>query len=184
MGLGEDLAALAGAAQAFAAPGEELAGVLVAESGPAARTYVCAFAGAGPERSWLALDEDGQPVGDRARVRAAVSIAAMCEVAEETAAGGDLEELRVQLVSLRITENPPGIDEAEEATLALERVLAPPPRVASPAYLDAVGLATVRLEQALGQAGPSPFAEAMKEAVAAVEALTAEVEAGYKSGLE
>ena len=50
-----------------------------------------------------------------------------------------------------MTEQPDGIEEAEEAALALERAIGAPPRVASPAYLDAVGAATRRLELALGE---------------------------------
>ena len=86
-------------------------------------------------------------------------------------------------MGLRLTENPEGIDEAEDAALALEGAIGSPPRVATPAYLDEVGAATRRLEQALGTNGVSPFAEAMKQGVAAVEALTLEVEGAYKRPL-
>jgi len=87
---------------------------------------------AGDQRTWLALDAAGEAVESRAVVRDAVSIAALCEVAEETAAGGDLDDLRSRLVALRLTENPPGVDEAEEAVLALQRTIgAPPPGAAS-----------------------------------------------------
>jgi hypothetical protein len=116
-------------------------------------------------------------------VRDAVSIAALCELADEVAAGGDVQELRAHLASLRMTEAPEGIKHAEEAALALERVLATPPRVASPAYLDGVGVAARRLEQALGETAASPFAVAMKHAVASVEDLKLEVEAKYKRPL-
>ena len=138
---------------------------------------------AGDQRTWLALDAAGEAVESRAVVRDAVSIAALCEVAEETAAGGDLDDLRSRLVALRLTENPPGVDEAEEAVLALQRTIGAPPRIASPAHLEAVGAATRLLEAALGGEGPSPFTEAMKQAVHAVEALTAEVEGSYKREL-
>ena len=87
-------------------------------------------------------------------------------------------------MQLRLTENLTGIDEAEEAALELERVVGIPPRVATPAYLDDVGAATRRLELALGDAGGSPFAEAMKHAMAAVDELTQEVERAYKRPLE
>ena len=117
---------------------------------------------------------------DRARVREVVSIAALCELAEETAAGGDVERLRADLATLRLTESPPGIEEAEAAALELERVLGSPPRLATPGYLDAVGAATVRLEQTLGEAGSSPFATALKQGLVAVDELTAEVEGRYK----
>jgi hypothetical protein len=125
------------------------------------------------------LEADGRPVDDRTRVRAAVSIAALCEIADENAGGGDLSELRSRLLSLRLTEHPAGVEEAEEAALALEVAVGSPPRVASVAHLDAVGAATRRLERALGD-GPSPFAAAMQQALNAVEELTREVESRYK----
>ena len=56
-----------------------------------------------------------------------------------------------------MTEQTPGIEQAEEAALALERAIGAPPVVASPAYLDAVGVATKRLEESLGDYA-SPFA--------------------------
>ena len=111
----------------------------------------------------------------RETVRDAASIVAVCELAEETAGGGQLDELRQQLVQLRLTESPDGIEEAEAAALELERTIGAPPRVASPAFLDAVGAATRELERALGQAGGSAFAEAMKASVATVDAFVADV---------
>jgi hypothetical protein len=176
--LEEELQRIAGVAEARAEPGERLSGVLVAEPHEAVRVYLCAFE-SGEERSWLALDSGGEPVEDLRLVRDAASIAALCELAEETAGGGDLDELLSQLVAVRITENPPGIEEAEDAVRDLQRALAPPPRVATPAYLDHVGSATRRLEQALGEGG-SPFAEGMKAGMAAVESLTKEIAERYK----
>ena len=87
------------------------------------------------------------------------------------------------MLALKVRENPPGIDEADEAALALQRTLASETRVASPAYLDAIGIATRRLERALGEDGASPFANAMKAAAATVESLTLEVESTYKLAL-
>jgi hypothetical protein len=182
VGLDEVLGRIAGAAVSFSESGEELVGVIAAEPSGGQRVYLCAFEG-GEGRSWLALDASGRPLEHRALVREAVSIAALCELAGETAGGGELEELRARLVGLRLTENPEGIEEAEEAALALEAVVGSPPRVSTPGYLDEVGAATRRLELALGTNGVSPFAEAMKHGVAAVEALTAEVEASYKRPL-
>jgi hypothetical protein len=49
--------------------------------------------------------------------------------------------------------------------------------------LDEVGAATRRLELALGTDGRSPFADAMQQGSAAVQALTTEVEANYKRPL-
>jgi len=83
-------------------------------------------------------------------------------------------------VALRITESPPGIEEAEEAALALEQAIGAPPRLAEPSFLDRVGAATLRLEQALGDSAGSPFAEAMKRGLATVEELAHEVESSYK----
>jgi hypothetical protein len=182
VGLTEELAAAAEAARAHAAPGESLDAVLAAEPHPSERTFVCAFDGPAG-RSWLAVDAAGQPVTDRGRVRAAVSIAALCEVAEEHAGGGELEALRERLVSLRLTENPPGIGEAEAAARELEATIGTPPRVASPEYLDEVAAATRKLETALGGEGESPFTVALQQAVGVVEELAREVEAQYKLSL-
>jgi hypothetical protein len=178
VGLSEDLDRIAAAATRHG----EVAGVVAAEPVGAARYYVVGYGG--EERSWLVLDGEGEPVTRREAVRDAASIAALCEVAEETAGGGQLEELRQQLVQLRLTEQPEGIEEAEAAALALERVIGAPPRVASPAFLDAVGAATRELEEALGQASGSSFAEAMKASVGTVDAFAAEVLARYRLPLD
>lgn len=179
MKLSEELAAVAESAARFAAAGETVHAVLVAEVSTGERIYLCAFVGA-EERTWLALDEQGEPVTDRNRIRDAVSIAAMVELAEEQAGGGELEELRRQLAAVRLTENPPGIEEAEEAALALERTIEASPRVATPGRLEEVGAAARRLERALGDSGNSPFAVAMQHALPAVEELAKEVESQYK----
>jgi len=181
MGLAEDLERIAEAARGLAAPGETLAGVIPTEPEVGQRVYLCAFEG--PSRTWVALDGGGRPVRDRVTVRAAVSIAALVELAEESAGGGKLEELRAQLVSLRITEHPEGIEEAEAAALELERVIGAAPRLATPAHLDAIGAATHRLEQALGEGPGSPFVQAMKASTQAVTELELEVEGGYKGEL-
>jgi hypothetical protein len=181
MTLSHDLERIAEAALGHAAPGEQLAGVIPTESVAGTRVYLCAFQG--ESRSWLALDEQSEPVEDRALVRAAVSIAALCELAEESAGGGKLDELRAELVSVRLTEQPEGIEEAEAAALSLERTLAGAPRLASPEYLDAIGIATRRLEQALGEWEGSPFGEAMKRATGAIEGLEREVLGSYKREL-
>ena len=180
MPLTEDLARVAEAARAFADEGEELAAIIPAEPSAGRRIYLCAYGEEGEDKRWLALDDEGAPVESRSTVREAVSIAAMCELAEEAAGGGDLSELRSQLVALRLTENPPGIEAAEEAALDLERAVGQSPRVATPTYLDEVGQATRRLEQALGGAGASPFAEAMKSAAGTIDDLSRDVERNYK----
>ena len=96
------------------------------------------------------------------------------------AAGGDLDDLRAQLVALRLTEDPPGLDEAEQALDDLQAELGSPPRVATPERLDRVGAATRRLEVALGGEGGSPFAAAMKGSGDAVQAFVSDVETAYK----
>ena len=183
MSLGDEIERAAGAAAAFAAPGEQLAGVVPVEPAPGLRVYLCGFS-RDDETSWLVLDDGGQPVRERRLVRNAASIAVLCELADETAAGGDLDELHAQLVALRITENPAGIDEAEDAVLALQATIGVPPRVATPQHLDRVGAATRRLERALGDDGGSPFAAAMRHAGHSSQAFVSDVESNYKLPLD
>lgn len=174
----EDVARIAGAAAAFAAPGETLAGMLVTET-LGRRVYLCAFESA-EGRAWLALGDDTQPLTDGRLVREAASLAGLCEVAEESAGGGNLPELRARLAEIRETDNPDGIEEAEAAVASLAEMLQPEPRVATGAYLDALGSASRRLEQALGESGVSPFAAAMQAASGSVEELAAGVERNHK----
>jgi hypothetical protein len=178
MTIAEDVARIASAAAAFAAPGEDLAGVLVAET-LGRRVYLCVFESA-DGHAWLTLDGNAQPSTERRLVREAASLAGLCEVAEESAGGGHLPELRARLAELRETDNPLGIEEAEAAAESLAETLQPEPRVASGAYLDAIGSAARRLEQALGESGASPFAAAMQAAAGSVEELAAEVERNHK----
>ena len=183
MGLREDLERIAATAAGFAQDGEELTGVVPGRAEPDERTYLCAFVD-GDSHSWLVVDDAGAPVTSREIIRRTASIIALCELAEETAGGGDLQELREQLVAIRLTENPEGIEEAEEAALELERTIGSPPRLAEPAFLDRVGVAARRLEEALGPAAGSPFAEAMKHGMASVDELVRDVETNYKATLD
>jgi hypothetical protein len=180
--LSDDLERIAEAAATFAAPGERVTGILAAEPLDAGRVYLCAYE-SGDGHAWLALDDGGHPVESKRLVHDAASLAALCEVAEETAGGGDVSELRTRLAELRETEAPEGIEEAEEAALVLEQTLQPEPRLATTAYLDALGAASRRLEQALGEDSASPFAAALRQALPAVEELAAEVERRYKGPL-
>lgn len=183
MPLAEEIAAARSAADGYADPGEQVVGVVPAEPASGARVYLCAYEREGDGgRRWLALDAAGGAIGDRHLVRDAVSIAAMCELAEESAGGGDVGEVRARLVELRLSENPEGIDEAEQAAAELEGALRAPPRLASASYLDEIGFAATRLDHALG-GERSPFAEAMKVGAGAAEELAAEVERTYKSEL-
>jgi hypothetical protein len=181
--LADDLEHLAGRAASLA-DGSAVTGILATEPASGVRIYVCALETGDGARTWLAVDADGRPVRARRDVRDAVSIAALCEVAEEAAFPGDLDELRAQLVALRFAERPEGIAEAEEAARTLQLVLGSPPHVASPARLDAIGDAARRLERALDPAAPSPFSAAMRTAAEVADALWADVESSYRVPLE
>ena len=182
MALSDDLERIGGVAGAFAAPGERLAGILAAELLDAGRLYLCAYESA-EGHAWLAFDDAGGTVADRRAVRDAASLAGLCELAEESAGGGDVAELVARLAELRETEAPDGIEEAEEAAKSLLATIAPEPRLATTTYLDRLGAASRRLEAALGEDGPSPFAAAMQQGVAAVDELAAGIERDYKGPL-
>jgi hypothetical protein len=183
MALTDDLRRAADAAVAWVGPEEELSAVIATEPAGSSRVYLCAYSSEAG-KSWLALDAEGKPVTDRRVLRDSVSIAGMVELAEETAGGGDLPELRAQLESLRATDAPEGLDEAVTALDGLESIIGDELRVASPAYLDEVGQATRRLEQALGDTGASPFLEAMKQASLTIDGLAADIESHYKLELD
>jgi hypothetical protein len=178
--LGEDLARIAEAAVGFAAPDERVTGIVATEPSEGVRVYLVSYEPASGGRTWLALDDAGRAVRERRLVREAASLAGLVEVAEESAGGGDLPELRARLAELREREAPVGIDEAEDAAAALAATLEPGPRVARTAYLDAIGAASRRLEQVLGDGSGSPFAAALQQAVPVVEELAGDVEQNYK----
>ncbi len=178
MELSEDVGRIAAAAAGFADAEEELAGV-VAVDVLGSRVYLCAFAAA-ERTTWVALSDAAQPVSDPRLLREAASLAALCEVAEESAGGGDLAELRARLAEIRETEKPDGIEEAEVAAAALAELVSQEPRLASGKYLDAIGAAARRLEESLGSSGGSPFSAAMQSAVGVVEELAADIERNYK----
>jgi hypothetical protein len=173
MTLSEDLARIAGAASAHG----EVTGVLAAEPGQGRRLYLVAL-GSDESRRWVVLEDDGRPTERRDDVRDTASIVAMCELAADLAGGGDLEQLRAQLAQVRMVEQPAGIEEAEAAALALERVIGAPPRVASPAYLDEVGAAAIVLERSLGETA-SPFSTAIRSGAGTIEEFVQDVERGY-----
>jgi hypothetical protein len=177
MALADDLARIAGVAAAHG----EVVGVLAAEPTGGVRVYLVALDNGG-ERRWLVLDDTGAVVDRREDVRETASIVAMSELSAELAGGGDLEQLRAQLLQVRMVEQAEGIETAEAAALALEQAVGSPPRVATPAYLDEVGAATLALEQALGELA-SPFTEALRAGTGAVEAFVRDVERGYLTEL-
>jgi hypothetical protein len=94
VGLSDDVTRIAAVAGAYARPGEEVAAVLPTEPGDGDRLYLCGFEGDGAP-SWLALDDEASPVLSRKLVRDAASIAALCEIAEESLGGAEPSKLRV-----------------------------------------------------------------------------------------
>jgi hypothetical protein len=178
-----DLDRIAAAVADRAPDGGAVSAVLAAEPTPGLRAYLCAFETGDGARSWLVVDDDGASVVERRDVRDVVAIAALCEIAEESAAGGDLDELLAQLVGLRLTESPEGIDEAEDAVRSLQRTIGVAPHLATPARLDEIGAATRRLEQALDPAAPSPFTMTLKGAQGTIDELLREVEQAYRAPL-
>lgn len=183
MNLAGELERISDLAQSLAGSGDVVSGVLAAEPSDDGRVYVCSFDGADGLRSWLAVREDGSPVTVRAELRAAVSIAALCEVAAEAAGGGDLDDLVAQLVDLREREAPDGIEDAEAAARELREIVGEPPQLATSERLDAIGAAVRRLEQELSPNAPSPFVAAMRSAEGVVGELQREIEAGYRLAL-
>jgi hypothetical protein len=179
VGLYEELEDAAVRAAAHIGEGDVVSGVLPTEPEPGRRVYLCAIDGADGTRGWIGVRADGAAVGSRSELRAAVSIAALCEVAVESAGGGDLDGLIASLAELREREAPEGIEDAEAAAHELRAVLGDPPHLATPQRLDEIGAATRRLELELDPGGASPFAAAMKSSQGAVSELQREVEAGY-----
>jgi hypothetical protein len=160
-----------------------VSGIIATEPASGRRIYVCSLDGVDGLRSWLALDESGDPVTSRADLRAAVSIGALCEIAADTAGGGDLESLVTSLLELQERESPDGIEDAVAAARALQAVVGDPPRLATPARLDEIGAAARELERQLDPSGASPSAAALKSSQGAVQELEREIEAGYRLDL-
>ena len=73
--------------------------------------------------------------------------------------------------------------EVAEEIVGDPSAIAPPPRLASNAYLDSLGDAARRAERAAGIHGPSPFGAAVENAFPAVEALAAQVVARHLTPL-
>jgi hypothetical protein len=184
MGLAEELERAAEHALVGVGDDSAVSGVLATEVEGGIRVYVCSVDVADGTRGWIAVRGDGSIVTGRPELRAAVSIAALCEVAADSAGGGDLDGLIASLADLREREAPEGIEDAEAAARELRDVVGEPPQVSSPGRLDEIGAATRRLERELDPGGPSPFAAALKAAQGAVSELQREVEAGYLVDLE
>jgi hypothetical protein len=138
--LEQELAATHEAAAAHAGPGERVAAVIPAEPAGGLRVHLVAFDG-GERLGYVMLDTDGEAVADERLVRDAVSLIALCELAEEVSMATAAAEIaeRFQAVSGLLAEDEP------EASAAAERVagaarrvgeVAAGPRVATPGYLD------------------------------------------------
>ena len=127
MDLNDELEAIAETARTHVADGEQLAAVIPAEPAKGLRVYLCAFE-AGEARSWLVLSADGEPVADRSVVRDAVSIAAMCELADELSGAPDDVEPRVAspayLDEIAAAGSPALAETLKQGTLAVEGLLA------------------------------------------------------------
>jgi hypothetical protein len=93
MSFEDELGCAAQAAAPFAEQDERLEAVLAAEPVSGHRVYLCAYGGRAG-RTWLALDAVGETVTSRSLVREAVSLVALCEIAEE-AAGIDVVHPRL-----------------------------------------------------------------------------------------
>ena len=166
----DDLERIAASAAAHAERDDgALRGILATEPGAGARIYVCAFESSEGARSWLALDGDGATIASERSVRDAVSITALCEIADEAAFASDLDELRAHS-SRSGSPRDHGIEDADDAVRELQHVVgtpptSPPPRGSTDRH------AARRLEQALDPTAGSPFAEAMRSAEDVAEAL-------------
>jgi hypothetical protein len=183
--LAADLEAVAErAAAAYARPGDQVSAVLPTEPTAGKRVYLVALDDADGYRSWVALDDAGAAVTATRDLREAIAVAVLCEVAADSAGGGDVDGLLARLEELRLTEAPEGIEDAETAARDLRAVLGEPPQLATPARLDEIGAATRRLEQELDPMSASPFASAMRAAEGAVAELQREIEAGYRVPLD
>ena len=136
------------------------------------------------DHAWLALDDAGSPLADRALVRDAVSIVGLCELAEESAGGGDPATLRARLAEVREAEQPEGIEEAEQAAAELESEIAEPASSREPQPISTRSEARPRVSSARSaSSAPSPFAQAMQAGTVAVEEFARDVERAYKRPL-
>jgi hypothetical protein len=167
--LERDLGRAAEAASAYG----NVSAVLAAEPTEGERTYLVAL-GEGDGRRWLVLDAQLAPAVTRTEAADTARVVVLGELAGELAGGGQLDELRANLAQLRVTEQPPGIERAEEAALELERTIGAPPFVASHAYLDRVGIAADALERALSDYSAA-FAGAMASSRGTVASFVDEV---------
>jgi hypothetical protein len=98
----DQLLAAAVAAKPFAAAGEAVVGVLVADPFAHGLVFLCALGAPAdgddedddvPELGWIAVDGDGLALADGRRVHEAAMLAALCETAEEAALVPDAADI-------------------------------------------------------------------------------------------
>jgi hypothetical protein len=153
---GADLAGAAEAALALVDDDEEIAAVLPCaprlHDGP---VFLCALRGKDSDEltGWLAVDARGLPLRDEQLVRGAASIVALCETAEEAAGIVEVDALVAAIRTARSLA--PAGSALADALAACEPAAtaladgASGIRVASDAYVDAVGRELLLLDSAL-----------------------------------
>jgi hypothetical protein len=149
----DDLEAAAAAGGRHAAPGERVAAVMVAEPGLDERVYLVAFE-RNDELGYLALDERLEPLDDRRLVRDAVVMIGLAERAEEASSATQADELKDMFSEAATELERAGLEQAAAARAVVEGLdglsaASQGPRVATAAYLDAIGAASGRLAVAL-----------------------------------
>jgi hypothetical protein len=150
----DQLLAAAVAAKPFAAAGEAVVGVLVADPFEHGIVYLCALgppaedededADEVPELGWIAVDGDGLALADSRRVQEAAMLAALCETAEEAALvpeAAEIAEAVDRALALTGDSRPElraALDATREAALAAA-VYDDGLRVARTGYVDQLG---------------------------------------------
>jgi hypothetical protein len=151
-----DLAGAAKAALALVDDDEEVAAVIPCDPrGRGDLLFLCALRAAGSDdlTGWVAISADGSAVTDADTVHRAASIVALCETAEEAAGVPDVDALVAAVqTARRLADGMAGLSEALSACEPPATALADGAatlRVASDAYVDAVGRELTRLDRAL-----------------------------------
>jgi hypothetical protein len=150
----DQLLAAAAAAKPFAAAGEEVVGVLVADPFEHGLVFLCALgppaedehddADEVPELGWIAVDPAGLAIADSRRVQEAAMLAALCETAEEAALVPEAAEIAAaadRALALSGAERPDlraALDATREAALSAA-VYDDGLRVARTGYVDQLG---------------------------------------------
>src|SRR3954451_15671398 len=152
----DQLLAAAAAAKPFAAAGEEVVGVLVADPFEHGLVFLCALGPAAddedegedadevPELGWIAVDPGGLALADSRRVQEAAMLAALCETAEEAALVPEAAEIAAAvdralgLAGEERAELRSALEATREAALAAA-VYDDGLRVARTGYVDQLG---------------------------------------------